>query len=92
MNMLRVNTLSYVFRVSNVSCPELNSSNSCFLAIKYASKAMMKTDLSRGKESEGGSIILTASGTHLETSDVTLIKIEHILFCSCWPSVGRRSY
>ncbi|KDQ57763.1 hypothetical protein JAAARDRAFT_194042 [Jaapia argillacea MUCL 33604] len=34
---------------------------SCFLAIKYASEAMMKTDPATGKEYSGGSIILTAS-------------------------------
>ncbi|KAG1883706.1 hypothetical protein F4604DRAFT_1878932 [Suillus subluteus] len=34
----------------------------CFLAIKYSSDAMMKTNLSRGKDISGGSIILTASG------------------------------
>ncbi|KIY50148.1 NAD(P)-binding protein [Fistulina hepatica ATCC 64428] len=34
---------------------------SCFLAIKYASEAMKKTDPSRGKEYADGSIILTAS-------------------------------
>ncbi|KZT19059.1 NAD(P)-binding protein [Neolentinus lepideus HHB14362 ss-1] len=34
---------------------------SCFLAVKYASEAMMKTNPSRGKGFSGGSIILTAS-------------------------------
>ncbi|KAH9941002.1 NAD(P)-binding protein [Amylocystis lapponica] len=34
---------------------------SCFLAIKYASEAMMKTNPARGKDHSGGSIILTAS-------------------------------
>ncbi|KAJ3764004.1 hypothetical protein EV361DRAFT_969569 [Lentinula raphanica] len=34
---------------------------SCFLAIKYASPWMTKTNPSRGKELSGGSIILTAS-------------------------------
>ncbi|KAL1942434.1 hypothetical protein VTO73DRAFT_6036 [Trametes versicolor] len=34
---------------------------SVFLAIKYASEAMLKTNPSRGKEHSGGSIILTAS-------------------------------
>ncbi|KAI0685194.1 NAD-P-binding protein [Cytidiella melzeri] len=34
---------------------------SCFLAIKYASQAMMQTNPSRGKDHMGGSIILTAS-------------------------------
>ncbi|KAI0344740.1 3-oxoacyl-reductase [Trametopsis cervina] len=34
---------------------------SCFLAIKYGSNAMLKTNPSRGKEHTGGSIILTAS-------------------------------
>jgi len=34
---------------------------SCFLAVKYASDAMMKTNASAGKEESGGSIILTAS-------------------------------
>ncbi|KAH8108064.1 hypothetical protein BXZ70DRAFT_1015236 [Cristinia sonorae] len=34
---------------------------SCFLAIKYGSEAMLKTNPSRGKELSGGSIILTAS-------------------------------
>ena len=35
---------------------------SVFLAIKYASTAMMKADPVKGKGEEGGSIILTASG------------------------------
>ncbi|KAI8994046.1 NAD-P-binding protein [Trametes punicea] len=34
---------------------------SCFLAVKYGSEAMKKTNPSRGKEHSGGSIILTAS-------------------------------
>jgi len=34
---------------------------SCFLAIKHASAAMLKTNSSRGKDVSGGSIILTAS-------------------------------
>lgn len=34
---------------------------SCFLAIKHASQAMMKTNPAKGKEFPGGSIILTAS-------------------------------
>ncbi|OBZ68037.1 3-oxoacyl-[acyl-carrier-protein] reductase FabG [Grifola frondosa] len=34
---------------------------SCLLAIKHASKAMVKTNVSRGKPHGGGSIILTAS-------------------------------
>ncbi|KAL6308138.1 hypothetical protein BKA93DRAFT_765598 [Sparassis latifolia] len=34
---------------------------SCFLALKYASEAMMETNPSRGKEHSGGSIIMTAS-------------------------------
>ncbi|KAG7098653.1 hypothetical protein E1B28_000569 [Marasmius oreades] len=34
---------------------------SCFLAVKYGSEAMQKTNPSRGKELGGGSIILTAS-------------------------------
>ncbi|OCH86522.1 NAD-P-binding protein [Obba rivulosa] len=34
---------------------------SCFLAVKYASQAMMKANPSRGKQFSGGSIILTAS-------------------------------
>ncbi|KAF7361796.1 NAD P-binding protein [Mycena venus] len=37
------------------------NSLSCFLAVKYASIAMKKTNESRGKSSSGGSIILTAS-------------------------------
>ncbi|PFH50912.1 hypothetical protein AMATHDRAFT_75301 [Amanita thiersii Skay4041] len=40
---------------------------SCFLAIKYASLAMRKTDPSRGKETSGGSIILTASTAGLRS-------------------------
>ena len=38
---------------------------SVFLAIKYASSAMMKADPAKGKMEEGGSIILTASGTSI---------------------------
>ncbi|KAI0051812.1 sex determination protein tasselseed-2 [Auriscalpium vulgare] len=34
---------------------------SCFLAVKYASAAMKKTNESRGKDSSSGSIVLTAS-------------------------------
>ncbi|KAH9831269.1 uncharacterized protein C8Q71DRAFT_783530 [Rhodofomes roseus] len=34
---------------------------SCFLALKYGSEAMLKTNPSRGKELGGGSIIMTAS-------------------------------
>ncbi|KZT08369.1 NAD-P-binding protein [Laetiporus sulphureus 93-53] len=34
---------------------------SCFLAVRYASEAMMKTNPSRGKDFSGGSIIMTAS-------------------------------
>ncbi|EPQ57345.1 NAD P-binding protein [Gloeophyllum trabeum ATCC 11539] len=37
------------------------NSLSCFLAVKHASEAMMKTNPSKGKEFSGGSIILTAS-------------------------------
>jgi len=37
------------------------NSLSCFLALKYASKAMLTTNPSRGKEYTGGSIIMTAS-------------------------------
>ncbi|KAH9859029.1 NAD-P-binding protein [Lenzites betulinus] len=34
---------------------------SCFLAVKHGSEAMKKTNVSRGKEHSGGSLILTAS-------------------------------
>ncbi|KAG1883710.1 hypothetical protein F4604DRAFT_1575501 [Suillus subluteus] len=44
----------------------------CFLAIKYSSDAMMKTNLSRGKDISGGSIILTASGTFLHLFRITI--------------------
>ncbi|KAF9529432.1 hypothetical protein CPB83DRAFT_852675 [Crepidotus variabilis] len=37
------------------------NSLSCFLALKYGSVAMKKTNASRGKEYSGGSIVMTAS-------------------------------
>jgi len=37
------------------------NSLSCFLAVKHASAAMKKTNASRGKDTSGGSIIMTAS-------------------------------
>jgi len=45
---------------------------SCFLAVKYASGAMQKTNASRGKELSGGSIILTASVAGLQSGAGTL--------------------
>ncbi|EIW82725.1 NAD(P)-binding protein [Coniophora puteana RWD-64-598 SS2] len=45
---------------------------SCFLAIKYGSKAMMETNVSRGKELSGGSIILTASVAGLQSGAGTI--------------------
>lgn len=45
----------------SLTCVQLIS---IFLAIKYASAAMLKTNASRGKTESGGSIILTASGEY----------------------------
>ncbi|THH29952.1 hypothetical protein EUX98_g4240 [Antrodiella citrinella] len=45
---------------------------SCFLAVKFASAAMQKTNASRGKELSGGSIILTASVAGLQSGAGTL--------------------
>ncbi|KAJ6625520.1 hypothetical protein B0H10DRAFT_1783044 [Mycena sp. CBHHK59/15] len=48
------------------------NSLSCFLAVKHASAAMMKTNPSRGKETSGGSIIMTASVAGLRSGAGTL--------------------
>jgi hypothetical protein len=63
MNSMRVNALSCVQFVS-VKCRTklIVTILSCFLAIKYASKAMVETNDAAGKTVSGGSIILTASG------------------------------
>lgn len=45
---------------------------SCFIAVKYGSKAMMKTNSSRGKDLSGGSIILTASVAGLRSGAGTI--------------------
>lgn len=45
---------------------------SCFLAVKYGSDAMMKTNSSRGKNMSGGSIILTASVAGLRSGAGTI--------------------
>ncbi|KAI0320901.1 sex determination protein tasselseed-2 [Amylostereum chailletii] len=45
---------------------------SCFLALKYASAAMKKTNASRGKDFSGGSIILTASVAGLRSGAGTV--------------------
>ncbi|KAF5393241.1 hypothetical protein D9757_000684 [Collybiopsis confluens] len=45
---------------------------SCFLAVKYASPWMMKTNPSRGKDLSGGSIILTASVAGLRSGAGTV--------------------
>lgn len=45
---------------------------SCFLAVRYGSDAMMKTDSSRGKDISGGSIILTASVAGLRSGAGTI--------------------
>ncbi|KAJ8696728.1 hypothetical protein PTI98_006574 [Pleurotus ostreatus] len=45
---------------------------SCFLAIKHASAAMLKTNSTRGKETSGGSIILTASVAGIRSGAGTL--------------------
>ncbi|KAK7472762.1 hypothetical protein VKT23_000872 [Stygiomarasmius scandens] len=45
---------------------------SCFLAVKYASEMMMKTNPSRGKDLSGGSIILTASVAGLRSGAGTI--------------------
>ena len=61
MNIMRVNTLSYVSFSYSSTCRPFLLFSSCFLAIKHASAAMLKTNSSRGKNLSGGSIILTAS-------------------------------
>ncbi|KAJ7287416.1 hypothetical protein C8J57DRAFT_1283845 [Mycena rebaudengoi] len=48
------------------------NSLSCFLAVKHASAAMMKTNASRGKETTGGSIIMTASVAGLRSGAGTI--------------------
>ncbi|KZT71021.1 NAD(P)-binding protein [Daedalea quercina L-15889] len=45
---------------------------SCFLALKYGSEAMRKTNPSRGKELSGGSIIMTASVAGLRSGAGTV--------------------
>jgi NAD(P)-dependent dehydrogenase (short-subunit alcohol dehydrogenase family) len=45
---------------------------SCFLAVKYGSDAMMKTNSSKGKNVSGGSIILTASVAGLRSGAGTI--------------------
>lgn len=62
MNTMRVNTLSYVRHFSQSKRSTFQPVFSCFLAIKHASAAMLKTNPSRGKDVSGGSIIMTASG------------------------------
>jgi NAD(P)-dependent dehydrogenase (short-subunit alcohol dehydrogenase family) len=48
------------------------NSLSCFLAVKFASAAMKKTNASRGKNASGGSIILTASVAGLRSGAGTI--------------------
>lgn len=60
MNVMRVNSLSYVYLVPPTD--KTLTGCRCFLAVKFASAAMKKANESRGKNSSGGSIILTASG------------------------------
>jgi len=45
---------------------------SCFLAVKYGSEAMKKTNPSRGKDLSGGSIIMTASVAGLRSGAGTI--------------------
>jgi len=45
---------------------------SCFLAVKHASSAMLKTKSSRGKDVSGGSIILTSSTAGLRSGAGTI--------------------
>jgi len=45
---------------------------SCFIAVKHASDAMLKTNPSRGKPLSGGSIILTASVAGLRSGAGTI--------------------
>ncbi|KAL0956478.1 hypothetical protein HGRIS_002624 [Hohenbuehelia grisea] len=45
---------------------------SCFLALKYASAAMLKVNPTRGKEFSGGSIIMTASTAGIRSGAGTL--------------------
>jgi hypothetical protein len=52
-------------------CLIRHDDNRCFLAVKYGSDAMMKTNSSRGKDVSGGSIILTASGTFIHPRRIT---------------------
>jgi len=58
-----VETFMNVMRVNTLSC---------FLAIKHASAAMLKTNSSRGKDVSGGSIILTASTAGLRSGAGTI--------------------
>jgi hypothetical protein len=68
MNMLRVNSLSFVVSLS-LDCSTPKTSFRCFLAVKHASSAMLRTNPSKGKDTSGGSIILTASGVYISCSD-----------------------
>jgi hypothetical protein len=69
MNTLRVNSLSFVF-----SCLYMlqytKDQFRCFLAVKHASVAMLKTNPSKGKHTSGGSIVLTASGVYISCGSV----------------------
>jgi hypothetical protein len=59
-------------------CLTRNDNDRCFLAVKYGSDAMMKTNSSRGKNVSGGSIILTASGTLVHPIRITtMFLIKH---------------
>lgn len=88
MNSMRINALSYV---KEPRCHPLieHLASRCFLAVKFASAAMQKTNPSRGKDYTGGSIIMTASGTYPSRILLTNIHIHipippsrrHSLWC-----------
>ena len=90
MQNVRVNALSYVSR-SNLShegllIPVL----SAFLAVKYASLAMMKVSPECGKPYGGGSIVLVASGGQ-QCFPRKLPFFDSTVSFSCWSSVWRWS-
>ncbi|KAJ7446177.1 hypothetical protein B0H11DRAFT_1746175 [Mycena galericulata] len=57
-----VNPLETTSSESFMNVMRINSL-SCFLAVKFGSAAMKKVNASRGKNTSGGSIIMTASGS-----------------------------
>ncbi|PPQ70559.1 hypothetical protein CVT24_000048 [Panaeolus cyanescens] len=63
---------------------------SCFLAVKHASAAMLKTNASRGKEASGGSIIMTASTAGIRSGAGT-VDYSATETCSSVNSIAKTS-